>query len=296
MKPQSIAPTPAPACTTGPDPAAGRLLFTAATYTEPELPGDGATVVVARFGGSRGAVSATLTASDGTAVGGVNYTPLTTQVLFADGESGQRVVRIPMIANTVAEPDKTVNLSLTNPMGCATLGTRSTAVLTIMDDDRPIELPPAFTVGGTVTGLLGTGLLLRQVIDGSALSPANGPFTFGRSLASGSPYDVRVESQPIDPLQVCTVSNGAGTMSTANVTDVVVDCITPPPSGALDPGFGSGGTVTASVAGATAMGLQPSSSNRTAASSWRATPPRAHCSAWTTTSRWCAIRVGASST
>src|SRR6185436_20970998 len=130
-------------------------------------------------------------------------TPLTTEVLFADGEAGRRVVRIPLVSDDVAEPDKTVNLTLSDPKGCARLGHRSTAVLTIMDDDRPIEAPPTFTVGGTVTGLVGTGLVLLQAVDGSEVSPTNGPFTFGGALASGLPYDVHVASQPVNPLQVC---------------------------------------------------------------------------------------------
>src|SRR6185436_13522738 len=123
-------------------------------------------------------------------------TPLTTEVLFADGEAGRRVVRIPLVSDDVAEPDKTVNLTLSDPKGCARLGQRATAVLTIMDDDRPIEAPPTFTVGGTVTGLAGTGLLLREAIDGSALAPGNGPFAFARAFTTGAQYDVRVESQP----------------------------------------------------------------------------------------------------
>ena len=258
-KPPILAPAPAPACTTGPDPAAGRLHFIAATFEYPELPDDGAVVVVARSGGSRGAVSATLTTSDGTAIGGVNYAPVASEVLFADGESGRRAVRIPIIADDISESDKTVNLTLSDPKGCAALGARSTAVLTIMDDDDAIvpPPPPTFTIGGAVTGLAGTGLVLRQETDGSELGPTNGPFTFGRGLVNGVSYDVRVTSQPIDPRQACTVTNGAGTINNANVVDVLVSCVTLPPSGSLDSSFGSGGMVTTGVPGGTlAMALQ----------------------------------------
>ena len=60
-----------------------------ATFDEPELAGDGATVVITRSGGSKGAVSALLTTADGTALAGTDYLSVSTPVLFADGESGQ---------------------------------------------------------------------------------------------------------------------------------------------------------------------------------------------------------------
>src|SRR5262249_1914992 len=90
VKPSAPAPVPAAPCTTGPNPAAGTLEFAAPTFEDPEFPGDGATVVVTRSGGSSGAVSALLTTSDGTALAGADYTAVSTQVLWADGESGPR--------------------------------------------------------------------------------------------------------------------------------------------------------------------------------------------------------------
>jgi uncharacterized delta-60 repeat protein len=251
-------PSPAPACSTGPDPAAGILQFDTAEYAEPELAGRGATIVVTRSGGSRGAVSASLTTADGTAVSGSDYSPLTTSVLFADGEEGSRAVRIPILVDDIAESDKTLNLVLSAPMGCASLGVQTSAVLTIMDDDRPIAPPQNFTVGGTVSGLVGTGLVLQEITAGSELTATNGPFTFDRALADGIPYDVRIGTQPINPLQVCTVTNGTGTIAGADVTNVVVQCETQSTGGDLDPGFAGGGGIatTGLPGGATAMALQ----------------------------------------
>ena len=52
-------------------------------------------------------------------------------------------------------------------------------------------------------------------------------------LVDGSAYAVTVSSQPTG--QICTVSNGSGTIATADVTDVAVSCedgvVVPPPSG-----------------------------------------------------------------
>ena len=118
--------------------------------------------------------------------------------------------------------------------------------------------PLTFSVGGTVSGLLGTGLVLQQAGNGTEIEPvADGAFTFATRLSSGAQYDVRVGTQPTNPIQVCTVANGTGTIDHTDVTNVQVICITPPPQGSLDPTFGSGGKVTEGLpGGATAMALQ----------------------------------------
>jgi hypothetical protein len=80
----------------------------------------------------------------------------------------------------------------------------------------------AFTVGGTVSGLTGTGLVLQNNGGNDRAISANGAFTFSTALANGTVYSVTVLTQPSG--QSCTVTNGAGTVS-ANVTNVAVSCI-----------------------------------------------------------------------
>ena len=82
-----------------------------------------------------------------------------------------------------------------------------------------------YTVGGTISGLSGSGLVLA--LNGATLPvTANGPFTFPGALASGSTYTVTVGTQPSNPTQTCTVTNGGGTVGAANVTNVAVTCAT----------------------------------------------------------------------
>ena len=83
-----------------------------------------------------------------------------------------------------------------------------------------------FTVGGTVSGLSGTGLVLRNNGTDNLGINANGGFTFGTAIASGAPYNVTVLAQPSGPGQICTVGNGSGAVGGANVTDVSVACVT----------------------------------------------------------------------
>ena len=71
-------------------------------------------------------------------------------------------------------------------------------------------------------GLSGTVVL--QDNGGDALSvAANGPFTFATTdWPAGQAYSVTVQTNPSG--QVCTVSNGSGTVGSANVTSVAVSC------------------------------------------------------------------------
>lgn len=93
-------------------------------------------VTVVRSGDSSSAVSATVNLSNGTATTPADYnnTPIT--VNLAAGVNSQ-VVNIPIVDDTIVEPLETVNLSLVNPTGGATIGTQNTAVLNILDNDVP---------------------------------------------------------------------------------------------------------------------------------------------------------------
>ncbi len=82
-----------------------------------------------------------------------------------------------------------------------------------------------YSLSGTVTGLLGTGLVLANSSDRVEVQ-TDGAFTFPTSIASGGSYEVRVESSPQNPTQACTVTNGAGEIADADVTNVTVSCTT----------------------------------------------------------------------
>ena len=250
------APIPPAACVPGPGPdaAAGTLQFSAANYIVAEA-STTPTITVTRTGGSKGAVTATFSTSNGTAIAGTDYRAVNTSVFFADGDATQRVVEIPIIQDLISgEPDKTVNLALSQPGGCAALGTRTTAALMIRDDDVPPVIN--FTIGGTVTGLVGTGLVLNKLGEDLPIA-ANGAFTFKQAQSTGFSYSVTVITQPTNPLQLCTVTNGSGPPPTANITNIAVNCVTPAANGALDPTFGDGGKVSTAFGGdETAMALQ----------------------------------------
>jgi len=85
--------------------------------------------------------------------------------------------------------------------------------------------PVTYTIGGTVSGLSGTGLVLQDNGGNNLAIGANGGFTFTAPIASGGTYNVTVLTQPSNPAQTCVVTSGSGTAS-ANVTSVQVTCTT----------------------------------------------------------------------
>ena len=80
---------------------------------------------------------------------------------------------------------------------------------------------PAYSIGGTISGLAGSLVLKNNDADTLSLS-ANGGFTFPTKLASGASYNVAVATQPSG--QSCVVANNAGTIGGGDVTNVAVNC------------------------------------------------------------------------
>ena len=89
---------------------------------------------------------------------------------------------------------------------------------------------PEYNVGGSVTGLSGSVTLQNNGGDDLVLS-ADGAFTgFSTGMTCGAAYNVTVAAQPTG--QLCTVSNGAGSVADptpADISDVSVSCVTATP-------------------------------------------------------------------
>jgi 6-phosphogluconolactonase (cycloisomerase 2 family) len=81
-----------------------------------------------------------------------------------------------------------------------------------------------YTVGGTVSGLNGSGLVLASNTGETLPVTGNGSFTFKTTFPAGSPYYALVLTQPSTPTQTCVATNGAGTVGNSNVTAITVTC------------------------------------------------------------------------
>jgi len=84
----------------------------------------------------------------------------------------------------------------------------------------------SYTVGGTVSGLAGSGLVLQNNGGDDRSLTANGAFSFPTPLSDAAAYTITVKTQPTTPSQICTVNNGSGTINSGPVGNVVVSCVT----------------------------------------------------------------------
>jgi uncharacterized repeat protein (TIGR03803 family) len=96
-------------------------------------------------------------------------------------------------------------------------------------------------VGGSLAGLLASGLVLTNGTDTLSVPPRTGHFTMPTLIPTGATYSIAVQTQPQG--LTCTVSDGSGTMGSADVTSVQIQCA----AGVY--------TVGGSVSGLTAAGL-----------------------------------------
>lgn len=94
----------------------------------------------------------------------------------------------------------------------------------------------SYTVGGVVSGLAGSGLILQNNLGDDLSITKNGSFSFPQAIADGGVYAVTVKSQPGSASglhQTCTVVNGSGVIKGA-VAGIQVNCTQPPPRFAID--------------------------------------------------------------
>ncbi|MCX6903470.1 MAG: hypothetical protein NTW03_08335, partial [Verrucomicrobia bacterium] len=122
---------------------AGRLNFTATTFTTNEGAGF-ASITVTRSGGSVNQLSVWVGATNGTgtnpALPGVDFVPVTTNLVWANGVTGPKTFLVPLIDDNLVKGTRTLSLNLFSPkvgqsINQAALGNRYLATLFILDDD-----------------------------------------------------------------------------------------------------------------------------------------------------------------
>jgi len=130
---------------------------------------------------------------------------------------------------------------------CTVANGSGTVVATAITDVAVTCTTNTYKVGGTVNGLLGSGLTLRDNGGDDLAVAVDGTFTFATKVASGASFAVTLAAQPTGPWQTCTVSGGTGSVGGSDVLSVMVDC--------TSNGYTVGGTVTGLAGGGLALSL-----------------------------------------
>ena len=119
----------------------------------------------------------------------------------------------------------TYNITVsTQPVGLTcTVAAGSGAVSTADVNSVAVTCARAsYQVGGSISGLTTSGLVLANGADTVSPAPNASTFTLPTAVPSGSTYGVTVQTQPTG--LSCSVANGSGTVATSNVTMIAVSC------------------------------------------------------------------------
>lgn len=151
--------------------AAPTVEFSANNY--PTTEGSGTVLItVNRTGDLSATTTVNFATSPNTATAGADYTHIAGTLTFAPTET-QKTFLVTILQDTSDEPSELINLTLSNPTA-ASLGTQSTATITIADDD----LPPTITIDDV------------PLNEGNAGTTS---FTFTVSLSAPSGFPVSVD-------------------------------------------------------------------------------------------------------
>jgi len=240
-----------------PPPSAGSLQFSGATYSAAENAGS-VLITVTRSGGSSGAVAVDYATSDGTATAGSDYTFASGTLSFAGGEIS-KTFSVVVVDDTQYEGSESLNVTLSNAQGGASLGTPTSTTVTITDNDSP---PPAGSLqfsGATYSAAESAGSVLITVTrsggsfgavavdyatsDGTATAGSDYTFASGTlSFADGEISktfsvivvdDTQYEGNESLTVMLSNVQSGATLGTPISATVPIADNDSPPPAGSL---------------------------------------------------------------
>ena len=175
----------------------GEIQFSSASYGVDEGVGS-ATITVQRTGLTARTVAVDYATSSGTATEGSDYVAASGTLTFGPGET-TKTLTVSVVDDSSVEDNETVNLTLSNPTRGATLGTTSTAVLTIANNDVSFRFVDSNSSvsesSGTATirveklgGTPGTVTVDYVTSDGTATTGADYSATTGTlSFSPGDP-------------------------------------------------------------------------------------------------------------
>ena len=137
----------------------GQLAFNTSVYGVNESGGT-ATIVVLRSLGSAGTATVNYSTSNGTATAGaactagVDYLATSGSLTWNNNDNSAKTFTITICNDGFQEENETINLTLSNAGGTGSLGTLTTATLTIGNDDGPVLLTQESTLDAIALDLV----------------------------------------------------------------------------------------------------------------------------------------------
>ncbi len=153
------------------DDGTGSIQFSASSYSGVEN-GGAITVTVTRTGNSLGqvAVDVATTVSGSTATANVDYVPVSTTLVWGNGDGTVKTFTVTPIDDALIEGSEVVNVVLSNVSGGASIGSPSTAQVIITDSESPnptitLLSPASGTIlGGTLVTISGSNFVSVSLV------------------------------------------------------------------------------------------------------------------------------------
>ena len=148
-------------------------------------------------------------------VNGINDLPVSTSGFYT----------FPQKLNTMEVYTVTVGVQPSAPTQLCTVENGIGTIATSDINDVVIKcVTHRYNIGGTVVGLTGLGLTLRNNNVDALSITKNGAFFFPITFAPNAGYDVTILNQPVGPVQSCTVNGGTGVVGNSDVQSIVINC------------------------------------------------------------------------
>ena len=215
------------------------LQFSTATASVVESAGS-ITLTVVRAGTLNSVVTVPFGTTNGTATAGSDYTATNGTLTFGTNVTSANIV-IPILNDTVVEPDETFTVGLGTPSGQASLGINTACVVTIVNDDSTLQFAAnAYSVverlGSVTLTVTRTGALDSTVsvpyatanvtaFAGADYTAASGTLTFGTNVSTQNITVTILNDKLIEQNETFTLTLGTpggeaslGTPSVATVT------------------------------------------------------------------------------
>jgi 6-phosphogluconolactonase (cycloisomerase 2 family) len=148
-----------------------------------------------------------------------------TLTITADGSAtfAQAIAKGSSYSVSVATQPSSPSQTCTVANGSGTVGSANVTSVSIAC------VTNTYSVQATISGLSGSGLVIQNNWGDDLAVSGSGVATFPTQVPSGGSYGISVLAQPSNPVQICTVASGSGTVGGATVTAPTISCATQNP-------------------------------------------------------------------